>query len=268
MDNPLISVRDLSKSFNGRKVLDTITFDVKKGDIFVIMGCSGGGKSTLLRHLIGAIKPDTGNIFIHSKDITVMNDAELDHIRKKFGMVFQYAALLDYLTVEENVALPLREHTQLADEIIKIIVRMKLSLVGLRGFERYYPSEISGGMRKRVGIARAIALDPEIVFYDEPTSGLDPVVAAVIDKLIKDLSKKLGITSVVVTHDMQSVFKISDTVLMIHKGQILQMGSADEIKNTKNPVVRQFIEGSHEGPIDFFQNPDFYFEDLVGKGKT
>lgn len=261
----IISVKGLSKIFNGRKVLKDINFDVRKGEIFVIMGCSGGGKSTLLRHLIGSIQPDEGTIVINGKDIANISEFDMDLVRKKFGMVFQYAALLDYLTVEENVALPLREHTQLAEEIIKIIVRMKLSLVGLRGFEEYYPSEISGGMRKRVGIARAIALDPGIVFYDEPTSGLDPVVSAVIDKLIMDLSKKLGITSVVVTHDMQSVFKIADTVAMIHQGQIVEMGPRDQIQNTTNPIVRQFIQGEHEGPINFFQKPDFYLEELTGK---
>jgi len=263
MSEPIIAVKNLIKTFSGKRVLDDISFEVKKGEIFSVMGCSGGGKSTLLRHIIGSIKPDSGNILVQQKDITQMGEQELDHMRKKIGMVFQDAALLDYLSVEENVALPLREHTRLAEEIIMIIVRMKLSLVGLRGFERYSPAELSGGMKKRVGIARAIALDPEVVFYDEPTSGLDPVVAAVINKLIMDLSKKLGITSVVVTHDMHSVLTISDTILMIHQGRILQMGTPEEIRNTKDPVVKQFITGSYEGPIDFFQNPEIYVDDIV-----
>jgi phospholipid/cholesterol/gamma-HCH transport system ATP-binding protein len=217
------------------------------------MGCSGSGKSTLLRLITGAIKPDEGQIFIKGKDISRISSEELDEVKKGFGMLFQYSALLDSLTVEENVALPLKEHTRLAGDIIKIIVKMKLSLVGLRGFEKYYPSQISGGMRKRVGLARAIALDPDIVFYDEPTSGLDPVVGGVIDKLIKDLSSKLLITSVVVTHDMQSVFNIADKVAMIHKGELVGLGTTDEIKSSQNPYIQQFIHGRPEGPIDFFK---------------
>lgn len=219
----------------------------------MIMGCSGSGKSTLLRLMTGAIRPDAGSVLIKKKDISQMSADELDDARKSFGMLFQYSALLDSLTAEENIALPLREHTKLADEIIKIIVKLKLSLVGLRGFEHYYPSQISGGMRKRVGLARAIALDPDIVFYDEPTSGLDPVVGGVINKLIKDLSTKLMITSVVVTHDMQSVFEIADRIAMIHKGSIVEVGTLEEIRDSTNPFITQFIHGSPEGPIDFFK---------------
>ncbi len=178
-------------------------------------------------------------------------------------MLFQSAALLDSLTVEENVSLPLREHTKLARDIIKIMVKMKLSLVGLRGFEHHMPSELSGGMKKRVGLARAIAMDPDIVFYDEPTAGLDPVVGAVIDKLILDLSKKLLITSVVVTHDMQSVFRIADKVAMLHKGNILQIGTPEEIKNSSDPIVQQFISGNVEGPIQFLSKGDDYLEELT-----
>lgn len=249
----VISLRHVSKSFQGRKVIDDVSFDIYCGDIFVIMGCSGSGKSTLLRLMNGAIEPDSGRIMIKRKDIYRLSHNELDEVRKSFGMLFQYSALLDSLTVEENVALPLKEHTKLAEDIIRIIVKMKLSLVGLRGFEGYYPSQISGGMRKRVGLARAIALDPDIVFYDEPTSGLDPVVGGMIDKLIKDLSEKLLITSVVVTHDMQSVFKIADSVVMIHKGRVIESGTIEEVKNSENPYVRQFVSGSHTGPIDFFK---------------
>ena len=192
-----ISVRGVSKSFGSRKIIDNVSFDIYKGETFVIMGCSGSGKSTLLRLITGAIPPDSGSIIIKNKDIATINTKELDDIRRSFGMLFQYSALLDSFSVEDNVALPLVEHTKLDENIIDIIVRLKLSLVGLRGFEKNLPSEISGGMRKRVGLARAIALDPEIVFYDEPTSGLDPVVAGIIDKLIMDLSSKLLITSVV-----------------------------------------------------------------------
>ncbi|MBN3041137.1 MAG: ABC transporter ATP-binding protein [Candidatus Omnitrophica bacterium] len=249
----MISLRNVSKYFQGKKIIDNISLDIYRSETFVIMGCSGSGKSTLLRLMTGVIEPDEGSVIIKGKNITGISVEELDDVRRSFGMLFQYSALLDSLTVEENVSLPLREHTKLAEDIIRIIVKMKLSLVGLRGYESYYPSQISGGMRKRVGLARAIALDPAIVFYDEPTSGLDPVVGGVIDKLIKDLSSKLLITSVVVTHDMQSVFNIADRVAMVHKGQVVIVGDVATIKNTKNPYVQQFINGKPHGPIDFFK---------------
>jgi phospholipid/cholesterol/gamma-HCH transport system ATP-binding protein len=259
----IISLKNVTKVFQGKKVIDNVSFDVRCGETFVIMGCSGSGKSTLIRLMTGILKPDEGSILVKGKDIAKIKPNELDEVRKSFGMLFQYSALLDSLTVEENVALPLREHTKLAEEIIKIIIKMKLSLVGLRGFENYYPSQISGGMRKRVGLARAIALDPAIVFYDEPTSGLDPVVGGVIDKLIKDLSEKLLITSVVITHDMQSVFHISDRVAMVHKGKIVEVGTPSEIKDSKNPYIQQFINGKPTGPIDFFKE-DIGIEEALG----
>jgi phospholipid/cholesterol/gamma-HCH transport system ATP-binding protein len=212
--------------------------------------------------MTGAISPDGGSILIKGKDISKISPEELDEVKKTFGMTFQYSALLDSLTVEENIALPLREHAKLADEIIRIIIKLKLVLVGLKGFENYYPSQISGGMRKRVGLARAIALDPDIVFYDEPTSGLDPVVGGVIDKLIKDLSEKLMITSVVVTHDMQSVFEIADRIAMVHKGGLIEVGTAQEIKDSSNPFVQQFIQGNAIGPIDFFKEDTGMLEAL------
>lgn len=262
-NNVVIKVENLVKEFEGRRVLDGINLEVYKGETLVIMGGSGCGKSTLLRHIIGGIKPNSGKIYLFGRDITVSKESELDEIRKKFGMLFQSAALFDSLSVEENVSLPLREHTKLDEHIIKIIVKMKLELVGLRGFGHLYPSQISGGMKKRVGLARAIALDPEIVFYDEPTAGLDPIVGGVIDKLILDLSDKLAITSVVVTHDMNSVFRIADRIAMLHKGKIIQVGTPDEIKNTSNDLVRQFITGSPEGPITFFKSEEDYLEELT-----
>lgn len=251
---PLISLRHVSKVFQGKKTIDDVSLDIFSGETFVIMGCSGSGKSTLLRLMTGALRPDEGSILIKEKDIAKMSVDELDEVRTSFGMLFQYSALLDSLTVEENIALPLKEHTKLADEIIQIIIKLKLSLVGLRGYEQYYPSQISGGMRKRVGLARAIALDPDIVFYDEPTSGLDPVVGGAIDKLVKDLSAKLMITSVVVTHDMHSVFGISDRIAMVHKGRLVEIGTPQEIRDSGNPFIAQFIHGSPEGPIDFFKD--------------
>lgn len=259
----VIEVRDLSKSFDGRKVLNGVNLKIYKGETMVIMGGSGCGKSTLLRHIIGSYVPDSGSILIHDKDITKLTEDQFDKIRKRFGMVFQNAALFDSMRVEDNIALALQEHTKLADDIIKIMVKMKLELVGLRGFERLMPSQLSGGMRKRVGLARAIAMDPEIVFYDEPTAGLDPIVAGVIDKLILDLSKKLQITSVVVTHDMKSVFTIADRIAMLYGGQVIAYGTPDEVKNSKDPRVLQFITGDPEGPIRFFQDAGGYLEELT-----
>jgi phospholipid/cholesterol/gamma-HCH transport system ATP-binding protein len=250
---PIISLRNVSKIFQDKKIIDNVNLDIYPGETFVIMGCSGSGKSTLLRLMTGALRPEEGSVIIKGKDIARISDEELDEVKKGFGMTFQYSALLDSLSVEDNVALPIREHTKLADEIIEIIIKMKLSLVGLRGYEKHYPSQISGGMKKRVGLARAIALDPDIVFYDEPTSGLDPVVGGVIDHLIKDLSVKLAITSVVVTHDMQSVFAIGDKIAMVHKGKIVEVGTPEEIKDSANPYIQQFINGKPEGPIDFFK---------------
>jgi len=258
----IISLRRVSKSFQGKKVIDNVSLDIFPGETFIIMGCSGSGKSTLLRLMNGTIEPEEGEVLIKGKNIYNISEEELEEIKKSFGMLFQYSALLDSLTVEENVALPLKEHTKLAGEIIKIIIKMKLSLVGLRGYEDYLPSQISGGMRKRVGLARAIALDPDIVFYDEPTSGLDPVVGGVIDKLIKDLSAKLLITSVVVTHDMQSVFKVADRIAMVHKGKIIEIGTSEEIRNSSNPYIQQFINGRPDGPIDFFKEDIGIIEEL------
>ena len=224
-----IEVKNLVKSFSGRTVLNGINLKVYKGETLVIMGGSGCGKSTLLRHMIGTHRPDSGSVIIKGKDITKLSESEFDKIRKIYGMVFQNAALYDSMTVKENIALALREHTKLAPDIIDIMVKMKLELVGLRGFENFMPSELSGGMRRRVGLARAISMDPEMVFYDEPTAGLDPIVAGVIDKLILDLSKKLHITSVVVTHDMKSVFSIADRIVMLYEGRVIAEGAMEDI---------------------------------------
>lgn len=258
----VVSLKNVSKCFQDKKTIDGVNLEIRRGETFVIMGCSGSGKSTLLRLMTGAIQPDEGSVIIQGKDISRVSRPQLDEVKKSFGMLFQYSALLDSLTVEENIAMPIQEHTRLADEIIAIIVKLKLSLVGLRGFEQYYPSQISGGMKKRVGLARAIALDPDIVFYDEPTSGLDPVVGGVINKLIKNLSAKLNITSIVVSHDMQSVFEIADKIAMVHKGRIIACGTKDEIRNSDNPYVQQFICGRAEGPIDFFKEDIGIFEAL------
>ena len=260
---PIIIVENLVRAFDSRRVLDGVNLKIYKGETMVIMGGSGCGKSTLLRLIIGSLKPDSGKVYMKGVDITSLEGGRLDELKKGFGMLFQSGALLDYMTVEENIALPLKEHTSLAPDIIKIMVKMKLELVGLRGFQNLKPSQLSGGMKKRVGLARAIAMDPEIVFYDEPTAGLDPIMSAVIDKLILDLSKKLLITSVVVTHDMQSVFRIADRIAMLHKGKVLEVGTPEEIRATKNELVKQFIHGSPEGPVSFLQTGDDYLKLLM-----
>jgi len=260
---PIIKVEGLKKKFGDRWVLNGVNLEIYKGETFVIMGGSGCGKSTLLRHLTGAIKPDEGKVYLFGKDIATLNEDEMDAIRKKFGMAFQSAALFDSLNVGDNVSLPLREHTKLGKSVVDIMVKMKLELVGLRGFEALMPSQLSGGMKKRVGIARAVAMDPEIVFYDEPTAGLDPIVTAVMDKLILDLSKTLSVTSVVVTHDMNSVFRIADRVLMLYEGKVAEIGTREEIRKSKNPFVQQFVSGSPDGPIRFFQQKDDYLESLT-----
>ena len=259
----IISAENVVKKFGERTILNGITLDIYRGETFVIMGGSGCGKSTLLRHLIGALKPDSGKVSVLGKDLAVLSEDGLDAVKKKIGMCFQSAALFDSMTVGENVSLPLREHTKLDRSVIDIVVKMKLEMVGLRGFEDLMPSQLSGGMRKRVGLARAIVMDPEIIFYDEPTAGLDPIVAGVIDKLILDLSKKLSITSVVVTHDMKSVFSIADRVAMLYEGKVLEVGESDTVKNSTNSMVRQFIAGSPDGPIKFFQQKDDYLEQLI-----
>ena len=259
----VIKAENVVKKFGDRIVLNGISLEVYKGETFVIMGGSGCGKSTFLRHLIGALKPDSGRVSLLGKDLSKLNEDSLDTVKKKIGMSFQSSALFDSMTVGENVSLPLREHAKLEKSVVDIVVKMKLELVGLRGFEDLLPSQLSGGMRKRIGLARAIVMDPEIVFYDEPTAGLDPIVSGVIDKLILDLSKKLAITSVVVTHDMKSVFSIADRIAMLYEGKVLEVGTPDEIRNSKNQMVRQFVSGSPDGPIKFFQQKDDYLEQLM-----
>ncbi len=261
----IINVKNITKKFGDRTILNGISLDIYEGETLVIMGGSGCGKSTFLRHLIGAIRPDSGEVWMFGKDIAKASDDEMDEIRKKFGMLFQSGALFDSMTVGENIALPLREHTKLDENIISIVIKMKLELMGLRGFENLMPSQLSGGMKKRVGLARAIVMDPKIIFYDEPTAGLDPVMTGVVDKLTIDLTKKLQITSVVVTHDMNSVFRIADRIVMLHQGNIVEIGTPDQIRHSKNPTVQQFITGNAEGPISFFQQGDDYLEHLTAE---
>ena len=259
----VIKAEDVVKRFGDRTILNGTSLEIYRGETFVIMGGSGCGKSTFLRHLTGALKPDSGRVYLLGKDLSQLNEDDLDMLKKRIGMSFQSSALFDSMTVGQNVSLPIREHTKLDKSVIDIVVKMKIELVGLRGFEDLMPGQLSGGMRKRVGLARAIVMDPEIVFYDEPTAGLDPIVAGVIDKLILDLSKKLAITSIVVTHDMKSVFSIADRIAMLYEGRVLEVGTPDEIRKSKNQMVQQFVAGSPDGPIRFFQQKDDYLEQLV-----
>lgn len=265
---PLIEVIDLVKKFGDRTVLNGLNFKVYKGDTFIIMGGSGCGKTTLLKHLIGSEKPTSGAIKLFGEDIACMDGEELDRIRKRFGMNFQFGALLQSMTVGENVALPLLEHSAVDETIIDLIIKMKLELVGLTGFEDLKPAEISGGMRKRVGLARAVALDPELIFSDEPTSGLDPVMTAVIDQLTSDLTKKLGVTAVVVTHDMTSAFRIGSRMIMLgsgaDQGTIIAEGTPDEIRHHPNLMLQQFIKGEADGPIPLKLSKDGYIKRLIG----
>jgi len=260
----IIDVRHLRKRFGSKVVLEDVSFTVERGTVCVVMGGSGSGKSTVLRHLIGAYKPDSGEIYLDGEEITGFNERELQRVRRKFGMLFQGGALLNSLTVGENVALPIRHHTDLPEETIEIMVKLKLELVGLRDAEHLKPSEISGGMQKRVSLARAIALDPKIVFYDEPSAGLDPIVSGIIDKLMTDLTDKMGVTSLVVTHDMQSAFRIAHKMIMLHRGRIVAAGTPEEIQGSSDPLVHQFITGAPDGPIPLRMSQKDYQEDILG----
>jgi len=246
---PMIEVDRLVRKFGDRTVLNDISFNVHPGDTLVIMGGSGCGKSTLLRHMIGAMKPTSGTVKLFGEEVTGMKEREILRIRLRFGMLFQSGALLASLTVGENVALPLLQHTDRSVDEIEEIVEQKLQMVGLTGFEGLKPDEISGGMKKRVGLARALALDPELLFSDEPTSGLDPIMTAVIDELTLKLTRGKGMTAVVVSHDMTSAFRIATRMIMLGHGGIVAQGTPDEIRASSNPEVQQFIKGEPDGPI-------------------
>lgn len=254
---PMISLRDLRVRYGDTEILHGVEFDVKRGETLVILGGSGSGKSTLLRTLVGLEHPSSGQIWIKGKDIAAISPAELDEIRKGIGMSFQGGALLGSMTVGENVALPLREHTKLEDSTIEIMLRLKLQQVGLEGFESYMPSELSGGMKKRAAVARALSMDPEILFFDEPSAGLDPIIAAGIDQLILELKRAYGVTIVVVTHELASAFLIADRMVLIDKGNILAIGTPAEMRANPQPRVQQFLnriaEPEVSGELDYLQ---------------
>jgi phospholipid/cholesterol/gamma-HCH transport system ATP-binding protein len=248
-DQTIIEVNNLVRTFGDRAVLDSISFNVQRGDTLVIMGGSGCGKSTLLRHMIGSMKPTSGSVTLFGEELTEMKEREIERVRLRFGMLFQSGALLASLTVGENVALPLLQHTNKSPDEVEEIVKQKLGMVGLTGFEELKPDEISGGMKKRVGLARALALDPELLFSDEPTSGLDPIMTAVVDQLTLNLTTGSHMTAVVVSHDMTSAFRIATRMIMLGHGSIVAEGTPDEIRNSSNPEVQQFIHGRADGPI-------------------
>jgi phospholipid/cholesterol/gamma-HCH transport system ATP-binding protein len=239
---PMISLRNLRVSYGDREILHGVNFDVQRGETMVILGGSGSGKSTLLRTLVGLEKPTSGEIWIRGKNIAAISDAEMDEIRKKLGMSFQGGALFGSMTVGENVALPLREHTKLEESTIEIMLRLKLEQVGLEGFEYYMPSQLSGGMKKRAAVARALAMDPEILFFDEPSAGLDPIIAAGIDQLILELKQAFKMTIIVVTHELASAYLIADRMVLIDKGHVVALGTTAEMRNSTQPRVRQFLD--------------------------
>ncbi len=246
----MIQIVNLHKSFDGQKVLNGANLKVSNKELIAIMGESGGGKSVLLRHLIGLVKPDKGKVIVEGEDISSLSRKELDRIREKFGVVFQGGALFDSMTVYENIAFPLREKTRLTKEEIHTKVEEALEDVGLGGMEHKYPAEISGGMKKRVSLARALITEPKIVLFDEPTTGLDPIILHAIHKLIMDTHKKYGFTGVMISHDIPEIFDVVDRIAFLYRGAIEVVGTPREIRRSSDPVVRQFIKGSLTGPIE------------------
>lgn len=245
----MIEIQDLHKGFGTKVVLAGLTLRIERGETMVVIGGSGTGKSVLLKHVIGLMDADQGRVVVDGQDVGGLDETQLTELRKKFGMLFQGAALFDSLSVWENVGFALTQHSKRPPREVRELAREKLAMVGLKGVEDLMPAELSGGMKKRVGLARAIAHDPQVMLYDEPTTGLDPIMADVINELIIRLKHQLKMTSIAITHDMTSAYKIADRMAMLYQGRILEVGTPDEIRASENPVVRQFITGSAEGPI-------------------
>lgn len=245
----MIRIVDLHKSFGSNRVLRGVNLEIRRGETMVIIGQSGSGKSVLIKHLIGLIKPDRGEIYIDGVEITRLKEDRLHRMTRKFGMLFQASALFDSMTVAQNVSFGLERYTDYSDEEIRSLVKESLAKVGLGGVESLMPHELSGGMKKRVGLARAIAYRPEIILYDEPSTGIDPIRADAINDLINRMKEELKLTSVVITHDMKSSYKVADRMAMLYEGKIIEVGTPEEIRHTTNKVVQQFIHGRAEGPI-------------------
>lgn len=264
MADVALQVQSVTKRFGNKTVLDRIALDVYQGETLVILGGSGSGKSTLLRVMIGNEPPNEGDVLVFGKPLGRMSRDELDSYRRTIGVLFQSGALFNSMSVADNVALPLREHTDLPEETIQIMVKIKLELVGLREHADKMPAELSGGMKKRAGLARAIALDPTILFYDEPSAGLDPVTSHEIDNLITDLNSKLGVTSVVVTHEMDSAFRIADRMVLLDRGKFIVSRTPQELRDSTDPLVKQFVHGETEGPLTDRRRAGGYESDLLG----
>ncbi|MEO7318776.1 MAG: ATP-binding cassette domain-containing protein [Chthoniobacteraceae bacterium] len=246
---PIVELRDVRLAFGEKEILSGVNLRVAEKARLVVLGQSGSGKSTILRLLLGILRPTGGSVFFKGRDVTKMSRRRLDRIRQKIGMVYQYSALISSLSVRDNLALPLEELTRQTRAEIDRAVDEKLALVGMSDVRDKMPSELSGGMRKRVGLARGIIMDPELILYDEPSAGLDPVISSVIDELIVSLSEKIGATSIIVTHEMESAFRIATRMAMLYRGVIIAEEAPDDFKNSNDPVVAQFISGNTEGPI-------------------
>ena len=267
-----VRVEGVTKRFGDNVVLDGIDLDVRRGEVLVILGGSGSGKSTLLRCMTGAVRTDAGRVIVNLPDalgppvdLCAMTDGQLDEYRKSIGVLFQSGALFNSMSVFDNVALPMRMHADLPPETVEISVKIKLEMVNIREAARRMPAEISGGMKKRAGLARALALDPQLLFYDEPSAGLDPVTSAQVDGLICDLNRRLGVTSVVVTHEMDSAFRIADRMVLLDKGKFVAEGTADEFRDSDDPKVKQFVHGLTEGPYTDRQRDDGFEEALLSE---
>jgi len=260
----VVSVEGLVTHYGQRLILDRVSMEARRGETMVILGGSGSGKSTLLRHIVGLEKPTSGVIRIFGKDIGKLSEEEFNQIRRKMGMSFQGSALFNSMTVGDNVALPLREHTDLEESTIQIMTRMKLEQVGLAGCENHMPSELSGGMKKRAGVARALAMDPEVLLFDEPSAGLDPVIAAGIDELIVKLKAAFGMTIIVVTHELASAFLIADHITVLDKGRVIAAGTREEIQASQHPRVRQFLDRRPDSEMPAGER---YVQELLGKGE-
>ena len=259
----LVEGRDLVRRFGTKTILDGVSVKVRRGETLVIMGSSGHGKSTMMRLLTGLDQPNSGTVTLFGQDFRTASRDTQDEIRRRFGILFQSGALYSSMTVGENVATPIREHRAFDEDMIRTIVKMKLELVGMRDAQDLMPAQLSGGMRKRVGLARAIAIDPEVLFCDEPTSGLDPVATAAIDEVVRDVSRILGVSTIVVTHDMTSAFRIADRIVMLFRGNIIASGPPEDFRDPQDPAVRQFVRGLTEGPIPLRMSRKDYAADLL-----